>query len=109
MRSIPGSSFILTSRRLSFYHFQHIGEFGKLLDDRHLMSALIHFSSCLNPSCREANGRGQRWLTSNAEIPAAIIARMEAWRTKIEGWPSQPESEVRGGEKKPLDPPEPGV
>jgi len=93
MRCIPGSSFILTSRRLSFFRFQHIGEFGKLLDDRQLMSAIIHFSMCLNPSCREANDQAQKWLTSNSEIPAAIIGRMEAWRSKVEGWPPRPGSD----------------
>lgn len=98
MRCIPGSSFILTSRRLSVFRFQHIGEFGKLLDDRQLMSAFIHFSMCLNPSCRQANDQAQKWLTSNSEIPAAIIGRMEAWRSKLEGWPTRPGSDEPQGE-----------
>jgi hypothetical protein len=97
MRCIPGSSFILTSRRLSFFRFQHIGEFGKLLDDRQLMSAFIHFSMCLNPSCQEANDQVQKWLTSNSEIPAVIIGRMEAWRSKVEGWPPRPGSDEPPG------------
>lgn len=102
MRCIPGSSFILTSRHLSFYRFRHVGEFGKLLDDRQLMSAFIHLSMCLNPACREVNEQAQKWLMSNSEIPAAIIGRMEAWRSKVEGWPPRPGSEgLRGGKKTP--------
>lgn len=98
MRCIPGSSFILRSQRLSFFRFQHIGEFGKLLDDRQLMSAFIHFSMCLNPSCRGPKVQTQKWLTSNSEIPAAIIGRMEAWRSKVEGWPPQPGSAQPAGD-----------
>ena len=97
MHRIPGSSFILTSRRLSYFRFRHIGEFGKLLDDRQLMAAFIHFSVCLNPSCRNACAQTQKWLTSNAEIPAAILGRMEAWRSKLEGWPSPPGSDKPSG------------
>lgn len=98
MHCIPGSSFILTSRRLSFFRFQHIGEFGKLLDDRQLIAAFIHFSMCLNPSCREANNQAKKWLTSNPEIPSAIIGRMEAWRSKVEGWPPRLGSDQPPGE-----------
>ena len=90
MQGAPGSSFILTSRRLILHQFRHIGEFLKLLDDRELMEAFIHFSACLNPQCRKANGKVQRCLTSNPEIPVAIIGRMESWRTKVEGWPAAP-------------------
>lgn len=100
MRCIPGSSFILTSRRLSFYHFLHIGEFGKLLDDRQLMAAFIHLTMCLNPACREGGVQVQRWLTSNSEIAVEIIGHMEAWRSKVEGWPPQPDSEGAAGGKK---------
>jgi len=99
MRCIPGSSFILRSGRLSLFRFRHIGKFDKLLADRQLMSAFIHVGSCLNPACRKANGKAQRWLTSNPEIPVAIIGRMEYWRSKVEGWPVQPVRE-EGSEKK---------
>lgn len=92
MHSIPGSSFIPTSRHLTLRQFKHYGEFDKLLGDRELMSAFIHVSSCLNPLCRKANGRAQRWLTSNPEIPVAIIGRMEFWRSKVEGWSAKPGS-----------------
>lgn len=92
MRCAPGSSFIPTSRHLTYHQFRHIGEFQKLLDDRELMEVMMHFSACLNPACRKANGQVQRWLTSNPEIPVAIIGRMESWRTKVEGWPPLPGS-----------------
>jgi hypothetical protein len=90
MRSIPGSSFIPTSRHLTLSRSRHYGEFDKLLGDRALMSAIIHVSGCLNPKCRKANARVQGWLTSNPEIPVAIIGRMEYWRSKVEGWPAKP-------------------
>ena len=90
MQGAPGSSFILTSRHLTVWQFQHAGEFSKLLDDREVMSAFIHVSGCMNPKCRYANRRAQRWLTSNPEIPVAIIGHMEYWRSKVEGWPPKP-------------------
>lgn len=95
MRSIPGSSFIPTSRHLTLARFRHYDEFDKLLGDRALMSAFIHVSGCLNPKCRKANGRVQRWLTSSPEIPVAIIGRMEYWRSKVEGWPARPRADGR--------------
>jgi hypothetical protein len=98
MHRIPGSSFIPTSRRLTYRQFRHYGEFDKLLGDRELMSAVIHISACMNPLCRKANGKLQRWLTSNPEIPVAIIGRMEYWRSRVEGWPSRPGSAQPPGE-----------
>jgi hypothetical protein len=90
MRGVPDGSFILTSRGLTSYQFQNVSAFQKLLDDRLLLSSFIHFSTCPNPSCREANGTVQRWLLSNPEVPVTIIAHMERWRTKCEGWPPPP-------------------
>lgn len=90
MQSIPRCSFILTSRRLTAHHVRHIAAFGELLGDRQLMAAFIHFGSCRNPMCREANGKLQRWFQMNPEVPVTIIARMEWWRTKVEGWPTPP-------------------
>ena len=84
---------LITARKLNYFHFQRIGGFTKLLDDRQLMAAFIHVGVCLNPACREMNGQVQRWLTCNAEIPVAIIGRMESWRTKVEGWPPAPKKE----------------
>lgn len=103
MRGIPGSSFIPTSRRLTYHRFRHYDEFDKLLGDRQLMSAFIHISGCLNPLCRKANCQLQRWLTSNPEIPVAIIGRMEYWRSKVEGWPPRPRGRrrQRGSEESP--------
>jgi len=101
MRSIPGSSFIPTSRHLTLSRFRHYGEFDRLLGDRALMSAIIHVSGCLNLRCRKVNGRVYCWLTSNPEIPVAIIGRMEYWRSKVEGWPTKPgvRRRERGGEE----------
>lgn len=100
MQGAAGSSFIPTSRHLTNYQFRHYGEFSKLLGDRELMTAFIHVSSCLNPKCRKANGRVRAWLTSNPEIPVAIIGRMEFWRSKVEGWPPGPRTTRTPGESK---------
>jgi hypothetical protein len=89
---------VLSSRHLSFFCFRHIGEFGKLLDDRQLMSAFIHFGLCQNPECQDKNDQVKRWLTSNSEIPVTIIGKMEYWRSKIEGWPAGPGKKSNGAE-----------
>jgi len=84
---------------MTFFQFRHIGEFRKLLDDRELMGAIIHFGACLNPACRRANGKIQRWLTSSAEIPVAIIGHMESWRRKVEGPFPPRKGEQPGGQE----------
>lgn len=75
-----------------------MGRFTERLSDRALMSAIIHVGVCRNVSCITRNGELQRLLLSNRDIPGALIARMEYWRSKVEGYPPRPKKTL-GSEK----------